>query len=176
MTLTEIQPAATPSPPPYHGAKAVAVFFIFVIVGPPLGFLTLLVIGGILSPSQFSLPLRINPDQFHMVFHGMIIFGAISYIFGGIQAATVGLVAAISRYLSRKQRIPLSTIVITSAAVGIVFLAIIILRPRQPWQQSPAGLGVMAGWMAIHLGAGIGCWALANLTLRPTKPLSSVGA
>jgi hypothetical protein len=147
------------APPPRSAGQAVAVFFIFAIAGPPLGALTLFAIATVVNPPT-------SFGQIGTFFSGIGLVIAFSYVFGGLQAAGVGLVAAISRRLGRRERVPLSPVLLASFFTGAAFVVILFSRPEQ---QPSATIGILAWMMATHFGAGIGCWLIANLLLRPPR-------
>jgi hypothetical protein len=96
--------------------------------------------------------------------------GFFSYLFGGLQAAGVGLAAAIARYRSRPQRIPLSLVLFASFACGLVFFIIVLSRGSPRSQPSDLFIMLLAFVIGPHLVAGFGCWVITRLLVRSPLP------
>ena len=153
--------------PRARGAPAIGVFLVFVIAGPPLGLLSLLAAGTLLAPAgSFGGTIRVpTAHELDLMLKGFGLFSPFSYLFGGVQAACVGLVAAIAQYHDRVRRVPLIPMLVASFVAGAAFLGIIALKSPQP-----PTFTAIAGFLALHCAAGIGCWLVANALLWPFRP------
>lgn len=150
---------STPPPLPLSRspAKALGVFAIFVIVGPLLAVVFAIGIlpffGGSFLPQDV----------------GSFIFGIgrlmnASYSLGSLQAAAIGLVAALWLFVLRTPRIPLLLIVLLSLAIA-AFAAVLV----EHWSSAPGpDLGVALAILILHVGPAIGCGLIANRLLRST--------
>jgi hypothetical protein len=139
-------------------AKSILVFLIFLVIGPPL-------IGVLLFAFGFSLGSRELPWLDAASFRRMAGFIAVvSYIFGGLQALAVAFVAAAFQSRTPSQLVPLVPVVLASAFAGSVFTVVLAIKGGQ----LPA-FGVIVLFFGLHLGAGIGCWLIANILLWPFR-------
>ena len=138
--------------------NAIAVFGIFFLVGPPLGALISL---GIMSPVGEGLW---GSGETLSI---LLIVLWFSYAGGGVQAAIVGVVAAISVYVNRRRRISLISVLLASFVTGAASIAFILSR-RLPSITEILSFAVL---LVPHVGAGIGCWLIGNLVLRRSRHL-----
>ena len=136
---------------------ALVTFFIFVIFGPLFGLLTLIMPVALLSSSGGG---HLNLNLFGFL-------GFLSYLAGGLQAASVGLVAAIAQY--RNRRLSVVPVLLASFVTGVAFLALTALKSERP-----VTLDTTAGLLGIHCAAGLGCWLIAQLLLWPFHAHQSV--
>jgi hypothetical protein len=138
-------------------AQAMGVFFVFLLVGPPLVALIVLAIGLVDRPS-FA---RVNSwgDAGSMLLLALF-FCAVSYLVMGLQAATMGLVAAFMQYRSPKHRVPLMPVLGAAFVTGTLFLLIAGGTGGAFTKDSATD------FVGLHLAAAIGCWLIANGLLR----------
>ncbi|WP_438276200.1 hypothetical protein [Nitrobacter sp.] len=146
------------------GWQALAVFVIFLIAGPPIGALTSLLMAAIFNPTGLfggaGIEAVIQGTPFVMFF---------SYLFGGIQAAVVGMIAAVSRYYSHRQVVPLSAVLGGCLFVSFALSVLVWAHDRtaHPKMSTPI-FSVFWVMLLVNLGAGIGCWFLSNRLVRAT--------
>jgi hypothetical protein len=138
--------------------KSILVFLFFLIIGPPL-------VGFLMFAFGVSLGSRELPWLDAASFRRMAAFiVVVSYIFGGLQALTVAFVAAAFQSRTPSQLVPLVPVVLASAFAGSIFTVVLTIKGGQ----LPA-FGVIGLFFALHLGAGIGCWLIANILLWPFR-------
>lgn len=147
-------------------ARAVFVFVLFLILAPPLGatflivgFLSILHAlgqGGIDWPSVRMVPLA-------ELSKSMGLFGLLSYMFGGVQAACVAMVVAVVQFKRPSDFVRfvpmLVATLVVAMAVNVIFIARMGMRPEL----------LMLAVLGAHLGAGIVCWLIANAVLWPFR-------
>ena len=155
------EPLATPLRP--STLRALATFLVFVLVGPVVGLVTLTAVVAFDRSSRL-VELAANPDNFIRL---TMLYLSVSYLFGGIPAALVGLVAAVTQYRSRLQRAPLRAVLLASFVTALIFLAAFSIPPAS-WEREPTSLITELALvvLGLHLTAGIGCWLIANGLLR----------
>jgi hypothetical protein len=134
--------------PPERIARAVGallVFLVFVVIGPPLGGIGL-VIAGLIATG-------------HWQTEEALVFVLMSYFFGGAQAAIVGLVMALRQYRgSRSGAYPV--VIAASLLVGAGFGILVLLHSTDsPGSRTMAVAGLMLG---IHVFAGLCSLAIAR--------------
>jgi hypothetical protein len=139
-------------------AKSILVFLIFLVIGPPLTGFAMLALASAIGGGEFpwldAATVR-RTAAFTVV---------VSYIFGGWQALAVAFVAAAFQSLTPSQLVPLLPVVLTSAFAGVVFIVVLAIKGGQ----LPA-FGLIVLFFCLHLGAGIGCWLIANILLWPFR-------
>ncbi|HKS61199.1 MAG TPA: hypothetical protein VJT13_05855 [Xanthobacteraceae bacterium] len=149
---------ATPLHP--SALRALVTFLVFVLVGPVVGLVTLTAVIA-LERSSRHFELAANPDNFIRL---TMLYLSVSYLFGGISAALVGLVAAVTQYRSRLQRAPLRAVLLASFVVALIF--VVAFSFPYPFWDAPVPLAISLTLVVLHLTAGIGCWLIANGLLR----------
>jgi hypothetical protein len=152
----------TKTPAARSGWQALAVFFIFLIAEPPIGALTLFLVDAIFHPTRMF-----GVAWIDVVLQGVPLVVFFSYLFGGIQAAVVGMIAAVSRYCSRRQIVPLSAVLGGCLFVSLALSVLLWLHGWTAHPKIPTSIfsGVW-GMLLVNLAAGIGCWFLSNRLVR----------
>jgi glucan phosphoethanolaminetransferase (alkaline phosphatase superfamily) len=152
---------ATPLRP--SALRALATFLVFVPVGPLVGLVTVTAVIA-LDRSSRLVQLATNPENFIRL---TMLYLSLSYVFGGIPAALVGLVAAVTQYRSRLQRAPLRAVLLASFMAALIFLAAFSI-PSASWEREPTSFitALALTVLGLHLTAGIVCWLIANGLLR----------
>jgi hypothetical protein len=141
-----------------------AVFFIFLIAGPPIGALTAFLMVAIFNPTSLFKGAGIEA-----VIQGTPFVVFFSYVFGGIQAAVVGMIAAVSRYYSHRQVVPLSAVLGGGLFVSLALSVLLwsydrTAHPKIPTETFPGFWRILV----VDLGAAIGSWLLSNRLVRAT--------
>lgn len=142
------------------------VFIVFLICGPPIGFVVLVlglvvsVAVGLVSPTEPAAPWRLPSfDEF-----GTSLITA--YVIGGAQAFLTSVAAIISFALSDYTKVSFVAVMGTALAAGLCFLLVV----GGPW----ISFTHLAAILCIHLGAALGCWLLALAAIgiagRPADP------
>jgi hypothetical protein len=140
-------------------ARPIAVFLVFVILGPPIGSLILLVgamIATLAAPGPW--PFRGGAGEFEAM---VALFFVFSYLVGGLQALAVAFVALISHVL----RWPALASFLAVAAAGFVAGVVALVAIGATAPTPTRGYGTLLFFLAIHVGAGIGCWLIAQALL-----------
>jgi hypothetical protein len=141
-------------------ARPIAVFLVFVILGPPIGSLILLVgvmIATLAAPGPW--PFQTGAGEFGVV---IALFAVFSYLVGGLQALAVAFVALIAHVLRWPALASFLSVVAASLVAGVVALATIGATTPTPTR----GYGALLFLLGIHVGSGIGCWLIAQGLLR----------
>lgn len=155
---------------PYPSAwRAVATFLVFVLVGPFVGLVTVTVTVVIFGPDKLSNLFQMATNNPGHLTHLAMLYLSLSYIFGGIPAILVGLVAAVTQDRSRLQRAPLWAVLLASLVMALIFFAVIFLQGASG-QQPTFLVQALALVVVLHLAVGIGCWLIANGLLRLSGP------
>ncbi|MGA0594332.1 hypothetical protein [Enterovirga sp. CN4-39] len=129
------------------------VFLIFVVVGPSIGVLVLVLetfVGawtGLIPQAGPLGPWRV-PSSSEI---GVLV--AAAYAFGGAQALLTSLVATLTFGFSDYTRVSLRAVMVTAALAGGCLMLLV-------W--GPISWGIAAALMVVHLGAALGCWLIAT--------------
>ena len=148
------EPLATPLRP--SALRALATFLVFVLVGPVVGLVTLTAVVAFDRSSRL-VELAANPHNFIRL---TMLYLSVSYLFGGIPAALVGFVAAVTQYRSRLQRAPLRAVLLASFVAALILIAVL------SFPNLSVPLGIVLTLVGLNLTAGIVCWLIANGLLR----------
>ena len=151
---------------PRNLAKAAGVFFVYVIVGPPLGGFLALGFFVMLEHRPLGVFDATSFEEFEYVLRDLVKIVIAAYFFAGLQAAAMGLVGAVSQYFSRRQRVPLIPVLLMSLASGAIALVIF----AQPMSHPPPDPTIASAFIAVHFGIGIGGWLAANWLLSKFWP------
>jgi len=139
------------------------VFFVFLVVGPPLGAAILFALAtGFVPPHGV-------PASVGLYWRAAQIFGGFSYLFGGLQAAFVGLVAMSAQWRRRSPFAPFWPPLIASMIAAVAFLTLLWSKSRNT---SGPDLETIVGFFGLHVGAATGCWLVANASLWPFRNAS----
>ncbi|HEY7092880.1 MAG TPA: hypothetical protein VH393_06860 [Ktedonobacterales bacterium] len=149
--MSERTPAGLPEPQAGDALMAFVTFLIFAVAGPPLGFLVLLFGGSLLSGSMRNLAI---PDLHTL--RALGVFSLFAYLLGGLQAALVGLVAALTQYRHSSERIPLLPVVLASLITGVAYVGLMAMKSHK------FAVVDAAAMLGVHVGAGLGGWLIAS--------------
>ena len=136
-------------------ARPLTTFLVFTILGPA--------IGGAITLVFAMIAMSLGPDG--PFFQGGMeefqkaipLFAKLSYLAGSLQATFVAVVALLSTILRWSDRVSFLAVVIASVIAGVVF--VMVVDPRA----YAVAFFISAG---VHVGAGIGCWLIAQGILR----------
>jgi hypothetical protein len=136
-----------------------AVFLVFVLLGPPIGFVVFVLEMNVaewlgLVPSRSH-----GGGRFTIGLDAILGPAVISYLVGGVQALFTALVALISLGRNAGTRISLWAILLASGASSAPY---VLLIGRS---SSPDALGAALFVSSWHLGAGLGAWALSTILI-----------
>jgi hypothetical protein len=145
------------------GPKTVLVFLIFAGAGPPIGGLIVQAVGWFLFSTGPQAP---HEFRFYLDLMGATAF--FSYIFGGLQALFVAVVAAIFQVKVRTGFVPLWPALVSSLFAGIV-VAIAI----QGRNLGIFDIAMLLMVIAFHAFCGILCGLICNALLWPLRPRSA---
>jgi hypothetical protein len=144
---------AGPSAAQRARAAPIAVFLVFAVLGPPLG--GLIVILALTVSSVFGGRTATgNEWRYVPAFVAFVLM--YSYLLGGLQAAGVGLVAAIAQRAAGHGTVPLVPVLLASIVAGLATIGVFVL-----WGVKPDALFV-AFMLAIPVGAAVGCRRICN--------------
>jgi hypothetical protein len=137
--------------------ESVLVFFVFLLVAPPLSEVIFFVAASLwaaLTMSGTALPFLPIMSS-----NGIALLLFFAYAFGGLQAAAVGIVAAMSHAKNPTLPVPVPPIVVASMCAGVASSILI------------GFLGMRSGsWFLFvfvaHLGANLLCVLIANALLQ----------
>ena len=134
---------------------AVMVFAIFALMGPPIAALIFMGILPLIEGRPFG------PESIDDLVRGIGRLAAIAYVFGGLQMAATGLVAALWLFFRRGARV--SFVPVLLAALVLAITAVLVLA--YPMSMPAPDPGIVAIVIALHVGAAVGCWVIANALL-----------
>jgi hypothetical protein len=140
-----------------RAAKAVAVFLIFAIVGPPIAALIAIGIIPFFEPG-WSIVAENVEDSINGI--GRLLSAA--YFLGSLQLGVTGFAAALWLFFARRPRVSVILVLLTSFATAVV--AVFVLA--NPMAMPAPDPGIVAAFLVLHVGAAIGCWLVANALLR----------
>jgi hypothetical protein len=120
---------------------------VFMILGPPIGAVTLAVLLAPLSRER--------------LLGGLLVLILAGYVLGGAQALLVGLVAAVT--LDPYGGVKLWPVLAVSLLTGAAFL--LLTGWRELWLM-----------FAVHGAAGVGSWAIANVLLSRLRKRAAASA
>jgi hypothetical protein len=144
------------------GTRGVVVLLVFLILGPPLGAFELVAAPIVLTEGLANLRLPHSAASF---IHGAsFFFSPLVYVFGGVQALLVGLVAGTCQMRSPARPVPLLPVLTAAAVTYGGFLLLDYYRASQLPEPE-----IVLLFLSIHLGAALGCWLIANLLLWPFR-------
>jgi hypothetical protein len=126
------------------------------LLGPIIGVLAAFVVGSIadlFSRVRFS---QIPWSPWHMMVAVTLYVVPFAYLFGGLQATLVGVVAAWYQRRHPQGAVPLVPILVASV------LSMPTMFVMTKVQRSLSSLAIVLG---LHLAAGFVCWAIANTAL-----------
>ncbi len=136
-------------------ARPLTTFLVFTILGPAIGGAITLVIALVAMARGPDGPFfQGGMEEFQKA---IPLFVKLSYLAGGLQAAFVAFVALLSTVLRWNGRVSFLSVVIASLIAGVVF--VMVVDPRA----YAVAFFISAG---VHVGAGIGCWLIAQAVLR----------
>ena len=168
---------------PHINLRPLLVLAVFLILGPWLGLLILLgvliLMAGLMT-AHLGLPPPVPepPIDFTTVITRVIdavyMRAPSTYWFGGWQAACVALVAMIANMFRPSGLVPFGPVAIATALTGACFVLFTGSRSLSP----PSGglVFLILVSVGLHVGAGAGCWLIANLILWPfrRRPMPAV--
>lgn len=155
MTAPASNTRETAERPVVSPLQAIGVIFVFGLVGPPLGGVIWFVLDAIRTPNAVTSTM---PHGIHFNMFVFLLF--FSYLFGSVQALCVGTVAALLQYRNRAQHISFVSVLLASFAVGALFVGFLGLKGTQ------TSITPLVITLALHIGAGVGCWLIVNGFLR----------
>ena len=139
--------------------RAFLVLLVFAILGPPLGAAAVLVIGalaaGVLSGLSGPPGGWLQPATLVLM---------VAYMFGGIQALIIGIAMCVWQLRGQSTLLALKPVLIVTAVVVLGVLALAGLSSTDALKPDFVGFAI-----AVHFGASLGCWAIANLLLWPMR-------
>jgi hypothetical protein len=139
--------------------RAFLVLLVFAILGPPLGAAIVLILGALFAgqPLNWSAPAGgwLQPA-------GLVLM--VAYMFGGIQALIVGIVMCAWYLRGKSKLLPVTPVLIATAVVVLGVLAFAGMSSVESLKSE-----FVPGAIAVHFGASLGCWAIANLLLWPMR-------
>jgi len=140
-------------------SKTALVFLFFAVAGPPLGSLIVwasaIVLGVVPSPSARDLSAHLG---------SLALFAVASYIFGGLQALFVAVVAAIAQSMSRSGLVPFRPVLFASlmASAAYVVFAVVKSEKLPSWD-------TLLGFASLHVGTALLCALICNTLLWPFR-------
>jgi hypothetical protein len=142
------------------GPKTVLVFLIFAGAGPFIGGLIVKV-----AVWFFFGTAPQDSDDFR-VYHDIIETPAlVSYVFGGLQASFVAVVAAIFQVKVRTGFVPFFPILVASVFAGVVAATVV-----QGGNLGIFGIAALLVVIAFHAFCGMLCWLICTALLWPFRP------
>jgi hypothetical protein len=161
----------TPENYKYPSLRPVLTFLVFVVLGPAIGGVALVVLSWIASlPSDLGQLQWINRPKAFL--HAVVFVQLFTYFLGGLQALVVGALASIFHLRDPGGPVPLAPVLVGSILCALVFLALL-------WRRGEAlQIATSVVLLLVHVGAGLGCWLIANALLwlvgfRPSAPMTS---
>jgi hypothetical protein len=163
------KPLRSPVFRPRRELSPMAVFFTFLMLGPPLGFLSMMVVDRTVSvvlggwtTDPMAPPQTVSAGAWLLV---IAVGSLFSYLFGGLQALFVAIIAAANHRRNRFVR--LMPALTATFAISLVAVLLLAQGPQPPFPpasgtpQGPAGLVLSWTWTLIpHFGATLLCWAI----------------
>lgn len=138
--------------------RSLGIVVVFVVLGPPIGGYSLLVIAFVLKAAANG----INWERLSETFAGAMFFTAVfSYVFGGILAILTGIMVAVSRIVGGHTTI-LTPIFASVVANGAAALVNSMIETKSLQLSLPGKLPLTAGLLPASLFAAILCWRLAK--------------
>jgi hypothetical protein len=139
--------------------RAFLVLLVFAILGPPLGAAVVLMIGALAAGALSGLS---GPPS--GLLQAAALVSMVAYMFGGIQALIMGIAMCAWQLRGQSALLPLKPVLIVTAVVvlGVLVVAGLSSGPSLEWEF--VGFAI-----AVHFGASLGCWAVANLLLWPMR-------
>jgi hypothetical protein len=135
----------------------IGVFIVFALLGPPLG--GLIVVLALTVSSVFgSRGMTANELRYLPAFVAFVL--AYSYVLGGVQAAAVGVVAAMAQRSSARGTVPLLPVLIASVVAGLASIGFFVI-----WGVKPE-VSFLAVMLVISVGAGLLCRLICNRIVR----------
>ena len=142
----------------YPSLRPMLTFFVFIVLGPAIGgvtFVVLSLIAGLVSDFGQHGWVFNRPEAFLGV---LVFIQPFAYLLGGLQAFAVAGLAAIFHLRDPNGSVPLVPVLVGSVLCGSVFLGL-MSRGGVP------SIGASLLLLLVHLGAGLGCWLIANALL-----------
>jgi hypothetical protein len=139
--------------------RAFLVLLVFVILGPPLGATVLI---GLMSVLTSNAAMPATPLDGWLRVAAFV--ALMSYVFGGTQALIVGFAMCAWYLRGRSKLLPVTPVLIATAVVVIGVLPFFGVSSVEPLKSD-----LIAAAIAVHFGASLGCWVVANLLLWPMR-------
>jgi hypothetical protein len=139
--------------------RAFLVLLVFAIFGPPLGAAVVLILGALVAGQSLNWS---NPTGGWL--QAAVLVLMVAYMFGGIQALIVGIAMCAWQLRGQSALLPLKPVLIVTAVVVIGALALAGISSADSLTSE-----FVPGVIAVHFGASLGCWAIANLLLWPMR-------
>jgi len=144
------------------GTRGFVVLLVFLILGPPLGAFAL--VAAPIALTEGLANLRPPHSAASFIRGASFFFSPLVYVFGGVQALLVGLVAGACQMRSPARPVALLPVLAAGAVTYGGFLLLDYYRASQlPEPQ------IILLFLSVHLGAAFGCWLIANLLLWPFR-------
>jgi len=139
--------------------KTALVFFIFLVVGPPLGLLLASATALILAHGEPAASYNLSA---YLRMFGF--FAIASYIAGGVQALFLAFVASIAQAASRAGLVPFRPVFFGSLFITVAYAVFMMVKNAGP----PAWEGLSI-FFVLHVGSTILCWLVCNAVLWPLR-------
>jgi FlaA1/EpsC-like NDP-sugar epimerase len=150
-------PQDTVRPVRGNGTDVFGVFLIFAVLGPPLAAVFATGMLPFIGRHGAAMPARL--DDF---INGFVQLTLMAYLFGGLQAIAMGLVAAIWHFLSARPWISLLMVMSVSLAIGLVVVVVL----AKPFSMPAPHAGIVTAVLILHVGPAVLCGLIANRFLR----------
>ena len=139
--------------------RAFLVLLVFAILGPPIGAAVVLMVGAVVAGALSGLS---GPPANWL--QAATLVSMVAYMFGGIQALVMGIAMCAWQLRGKSTLLPLKPVLIMTAVIvlGVLVFAALSSGPSLEWEF--VGFAI-----AVHFGASLGCWAIANLLLWPMR-------
>jgi hypothetical protein len=140
--------------------RALTAFLVYAVAGPPIGALILfgaVVIAMYYGPEGLAW-LQGSMEEFA---RGAALVTAVAYLFGGMQALFVAIVAAATQALRWSGRAIFLAVVIAGLMTGVAFMLLMVSKSNTPFLSLQSFI-----FLGVHVGAAIGCWLITQGTFR----------
>ena len=139
--------------------KTALVFFIFLIVGPPIAILLVSATTLILAHGEPAASYNLSS---YLRMFGF--FAIASYIAGGVQALFLAFVASIAQAASRTGLVPFRPVFFGALFITVAYAVFMMIKNAGP----PAWEGLSI-FFVLHVGSTILCWLVCNAVLWPFR-------
>lgn len=142
--------------------RALTAFLVFAVAAPPIGALILFVaiVAAMLlfGPEGTTFFSGSGMGEFGKA---VVLIAAASYLFGGLQALCVAIVAAVTQALRWPGRATFLAVAIAGVATGIGFVLWMVSNSNTPFLSLQSFI-----FLGVHVGAAVGCWLIMQGILR----------